>query len=306
MAVPIQSAANLRSGPGTQYTRIGRLPIGDRMEIVGRNANATWWLVAAPAGFAWVANDAVATFNVDPSIPVVAIPALLVYQDQTSSSAAALVPPTTMLPETGNTVSLPMPAGTPTAEAVASRRFVQDTRGYKQLTRLLMLPTVSESFSPHGDQIAITEKIKLYIISTNGTASRILLEDTGTIDLIGNAVWSPDGQYIAFVADNLQDASGHIVGITRASDGSIIYLEPPEGMNVDMPRWTQDGRLLVNVHPGDPIHGTVFIYNTAGQGQAASGVYLLSSNHDGQKWSPWQPGKTWQVDAAQPTSYYGN
>jgi len=306
LAMAIQNAANLRSGPGTHYTRLGRLSPGESLEIVGRNDDSTWWLVTAPNGqFAWVADIAVATFNVDASLPVVSIPALLVQPGGTPNPNLAAI---TLLPETGDPTSLPLPAGTPTAVASQSRRFVQDTRGYKQLTRRLLLPTVSESFSPDGSQIAITEKIKLYLIPADGDTVRVLLADNETINLIGRAVWSPDGQYIAFVAKNIQSRdSGRFVGLARLADGSITYLDPPyAGANIDMPRWTQDGRLLVNVHPGEPATGTVYVYNTAGQADQAGGNFLLSSSHAGQKWWPWQPGRTWQVNPERPSDYYGD
>jgi Tol biopolymer transport system component len=180
---------------------------------------------------------------------------------------------------------------------------VQDTLGYKQLIRRLLLPTVSESFSPDGAQIAITEKVKLYTITADGANSRVLLEDDDEIDLVGGVVWSPDGQYLAFVAKRLQGCTSSCgtVGLVRLGDGAVTLLKPPSGLNLDLPRWTQDGRILVNAQ------GTVYVYDTSGQSQPATGSYLLSSSHDGQKWFPWQPGKNWPLDPSRPVdSYYGD
>jgi dipeptidyl aminopeptidase/acylaminoacyl peptidase len=204
--------------------------------------------------------------------------------------------------------AVPLPVGTPTAAASAGRRFVQDTLGYKQLIRRLLLPTVSESFSPDGSQIAITEKISLYTITPDGANSRVLLEDDDKLDLVGGAVWSPDGRYLAFVANRLQNCDPcQTVGLVRLADGALTLLESPPGLGLDTPRWTQEGRLLVNAHAGIPAQGSVYVYDLSGQGQTAAGSYLLSSSHDGQKWFPWQPGKIWQVDPARPVdSYYGD
>jgi|GEM_PF-1649170 len=312
-----QAAVNLRSGPGVNYSRIGRLPLGESLPIVGRNASSSWWLVATPGGgVAWVSALAVGATFVDDTIPVVSIPALLVQPAAQSVQPGAdlgqsFQPPATapeasypaVLPETGPN----MPRGTPTAVAGQSRRFVQDTLGYKQLIRRMLLPTVSESFSPHGDLIAITERISLYTITPDGTTQRILLEDDETIDLVGGAVWSPDGQYLAFAANHLRRDCDpcRTVGLVRMSDGEISYLEPPPSAGLDLPRWTQDGRLLVVAYSDELSEGNVYSYDISGrQGERASGSYVLSSSHDGQKWFPWLPGRSWDLSRAEGISSY--
>jgi hypothetical protein len=263
----------------------------------------------------------VAATYADDNIPVVSIPALLVQpgsaggqpaQPVSSGSSGSALP--VVLPSTGSVTPTPalpvaLPPGTPTAVASQGRRFVQDTLGYKQLIRRMLLPTVSESFSPHGDQIAVTERITLYTITPDGSTKRVLLEDDESIDLVGGAVWSPDGRYLAFVADQVQDCGYcQTVGLVRVSDGIISYLEPPHHtLGLDQPRWTQAGRLLVNAHPGEPTQGIVHVYDVSGQGQIAASRYILSSSHDGQKWFPWQPGRIWEVSSAEGVdSYYSD
>lgn len=304
LAVASQSAVNLRAGPGVNYSRIGRLPLGESLEIVGRNSDSSWWLVATPGGgVAWLSAMVVAASNVDDRIPVVSIPALLVEPVVGGESAPPASFPTNLpatgpsASQTGPTAEAALPSGTPTPAANASRRFVQDTMGYKQVIRRMMLPTVSESFSPQGDQIAITERLRLYLIPPDGTTSRILLEDDITIDLVGGAVWSPDGRTLAFVANqNGACQPCRIVGLIRLSDGTISYLKPPPESGLDLPRWSQDGRLLVTAFRQQLADGRVYVYDTEGHGEPARGVYILSSSHDGQKWFPWLPGKAWQVD----------
>lgn len=295
-----EGAVNLRSGPGDHYVRLGRLPDGESLEIVGRNSDSSWWLVVMPDGsFAWVSSMVVDAFNVTQALPVVSIPALLVQPE------AAPNPPVASAASALSPVADPPPAGTPTPAASQSRRFVQDTQGYIQLSHHLLLPAVSASFAPDGSQIAITEKIKLYIVTTDGEFSQVMLEDNQTIDLVGGLVWSPDGQYLAFTAKQIQGCNPcQAVGLVRLSDGQVTLLKSPPGLGLDLPRWTQDGRLLVIAYAGQPAQGTVYVYDISGQGQVASGTFVLSSGHDGQKWLPWLPGRTWQVDPAQPANNY--
>lgn len=48
--VVANSQANVRSGPGTAYPVIGALSGGDQADVVGRNAQDTWWQIALASG----------------------------------------------------------------------------------------------------------------------------------------------------------------------------------------------------------------------------------------------------------------
>ena len=50
--VTVNDNANLRSGPGTDYERVGSAAQGDAVEIVGRNADGDWYQLATGA---WIA-----------------------------------------------------------------------------------------------------------------------------------------------------------------------------------------------------------------------------------------------------------
>lgn len=69
-----QGKVNLRNGPGTNYEIVGTFLPGESLEIVGRNADSSWWQVSVPEGVAWVAANVVTANNVDDSIPVVELP----------------------------------------------------------------------------------------------------------------------------------------------------------------------------------------------------------------------------------------
>jgi Tol biopolymer transport system component len=153
--------------------------------------------------------------------------------------------------------------------------------------------------------IAITEGKKLYVVNAAGTTLQVLMEEDQTIRPVGGVVWSPDGQYLAFIADLKQNCKlCRQVGLITVGGGIIRYLQVSPNEVADLPRWTQDGRLLVNIHRGEPDSGTTYVYTITGDSQIASGTYILSSSHEGQKWYPWLPGKTWTVDQTHPHEYY--
>ncbi len=297
---------NLRSGPGVEYSRIGVLAAGSRLEIVGRNADSSWWLVSTPGGLAWVSAKVVTAYDVNDSIPVVTIPGLLVQSTENGLSPS-------LLPNAGMSSGAATPSPerptvmpTPTTAAAESRISVEDTVGYKELREHLSAPPNSASFSPRGDQIAVAEGVKLYLVAGDGSEGRILLEDDGVMKPVWGAVWSPDGKHIAFVAEYLEPSCKpcRSVGLVRPSDGSVFWLQTPDKMDSDAPRWTQDGRLLVNVYPGEPADGVAYIYDISGRGQVATGVYVLGSSLDGQRWLPWRPGRIWRAGVSERPDTY--
>jgi hypothetical protein len=67
-------SVDLFNGPSTGDEVVGALSPGESLEIVGRNADSSWWQVATPDGLAWVAAGAVKASHVDDRIPVVEAP----------------------------------------------------------------------------------------------------------------------------------------------------------------------------------------------------------------------------------------
>jgi hypothetical protein len=304
-AIAHQSGATLRNGPGADYSKVGTLTLGARVEIVGRNNDSSWWLVSTPNGLAWVRADAVAAYDVNDAVPVVTIPGLLTLPATGSPSDPPGSANTPMPNPEG--VTPPVPSGTPTASVVESRIFVEETVGWKRLFESMgTTPPTSASFSPKGDQIAVMDGVKLYLVAGDGSYGQILVAEDETLRPFGGAVWSPDGKYIAFMVDYKQQKCRpcRSVALARVSDGSISFLNTRDKMDSEAPRWTHDGRLLVIVHPHEPADGVTYVYDTSGRGQVAEGIFVLSGSHEGQKWLPWLPGRVWQAGVSERSDTY--
>lgn len=90
------SVVNLRSGPGTQYATLGQTVAGDTVEIVGRNGDASWWLVCCPApdgGESWIFAELVT-----PRTPTDATPAELADRVPVAAIPPTPVPEPTVAP----------------------------------------------------------------------------------------------------------------------------------------------------------------------------------------------------------------
>ncbi len=66
----------VRQGPGTAYPTVGTLNLGDTIQIVGRNADSSWWAISYESGTAWVFAGLTAPQGDVGEVPLVAAPAL--------------------------------------------------------------------------------------------------------------------------------------------------------------------------------------------------------------------------------------
>lgn len=87
--VTSSGTVNLRSGPGTNYSRVGTLRAGQQLRIVGKNSNASWWQVES-GGKVWVAASVTRASGPLDQVPVAQdIPAAPVAAAASSGSAAS-------------------------------------------------------------------------------------------------------------------------------------------------------------------------------------------------------------------------
>ena len=69
--VASDSVANVRSGPGTTYDRIGTLPGGTKVQVTGRSPQKDWWRVSADGIEGWVFSGLVIVEGDAQNIPCI-------------------------------------------------------------------------------------------------------------------------------------------------------------------------------------------------------------------------------------------
>jgi uncharacterized protein YgiM (DUF1202 family) len=65
---------NVRQGPGTNYAAVGTLVQGDQVQIVGHNADSSWWAISYANGTGWVIASLVIAEGDVSQVPLVAAP----------------------------------------------------------------------------------------------------------------------------------------------------------------------------------------------------------------------------------------
>jgi uncharacterized protein YraI len=81
LAAPRDQPVNCRFGPGLSYAVIGALVLGRQAQVIGRNADSTWWYVrnpSDPSTSCWLSADFVETEGEVQSLPVVSPPEIMV------------------------------------------------------------------------------------------------------------------------------------------------------------------------------------------------------------------------------------
>lgn len=94
-SITVDTNLNVRTGPGTNYDRIGVLQQGSTATIIGRNAISSWWQISfadGPGGKGWVADGYGATTNTE-GVPVVEAPPAPTPAAPTPPPAAEAPPP---------------------------------------------------------------------------------------------------------------------------------------------------------------------------------------------------------------------
>jgi hypothetical protein len=75
MAVSSPGATNVRSGPGTTFTKIGEVQQGQSFEITGKNQAGTWWQFSLNGQPAWISGEMVSANAAAQNVQVIAVAA---------------------------------------------------------------------------------------------------------------------------------------------------------------------------------------------------------------------------------------
>lgn len=143
--VRTESAMNVRSGPGTNYTIVGALNAGDVARITGKNEAGDWWQISFAGAVGWVYGPLVTTSGETGGVTI----------------AAAPPPPPTAVPPTAAPVeptSTPAPAPSGVDFRLVERRIwgVEENGG-----RMV------------GDSVNCGDKQELHVIVLDAGGNRL-------------------------------------------------------------------------------------------------------------------------------------
>ena len=75
MTISSPGATNVRSGPGTTFTKIGEVQQGQSFEITGKNQAGTWWQFSFNGQPAWISGEFVSANAAAQNVQVIALAA---------------------------------------------------------------------------------------------------------------------------------------------------------------------------------------------------------------------------------------
>jgi hypothetical protein len=113
--VQAEEAVRVRSGPGTDYSRVGQLWPGETASVIGQNADGSWWQIEfleADDGLGWVIDQFVTFVGDADSVPIVGEE--LITPTLVPSPTATITSPGVTATTTATLERTPSPVRTPT------------------------------------------------------------------------------------------------------------------------------------------------------------------------------------------------
>jgi len=175
-------SVNIRSGPGTVYSKVGALPLGGVASVAGKNTAGTWWYINYASVAGWVSGSVVTASCIPSTLAIVAAPPTPLppsgtckdgyVQRQIKSSDKVCVPPASKTQADADNA------------AADSRKLVTLYGPAACLEGYVW----REAYS--GDKVCVTPSTRSQAASDNAAASsRWVVGDYGPHTCIAGFVW---------------------------------------------------------------------------------------------------------------------
>lgn len=254
LTVTAKQTVNVRSGPGTNFSIVGKLQQGESAPLKGKSSDGAWWQIAFPTEQerSWVAAQFTTVSDTTVLVAVVQVPTL----DTSATPRATAAPQATVTPISVELIAFQSKMDSPTFDI-----YTIKPNG-TELRRLTDAPGNDQfpSWSPDAKRIVFSSdrdgQNEIYVMNADGTNQQRLAPHSEE-DLVPR--WSHDGKSIAFFS-------------TR--DGKSIFVMKPDGSNVRKVitneninfeygafrlAWSPDDQMLAYT-AGDPSDGFLYIY----------------------------------------------
>jgi uncharacterized protein YraI len=248
------SAANVRNGPGTEYGLAGSVTQNQAFDIIGKNADGTWWQFCCVNGQeGWIFADLVSTENAE-SVPIAqnipAPPAPVAAAPPAPAEEAAPAPPPPAPEEQAPPPEAP-PAQAPQAVnaggcggddgckfRISAGPSMRPNGGFEMKLQLLFKHSGVDGGQPQGDYRLGIEKDGQLITTFADARSVALTRNQGPMgdynyeakigsgDLPGGSV---AGTYFFWVLDGNRERDSEVFRMDLAPDQGEIWIEFDQG-----------------------------------------------------------------------------